>query len=64
MELIIKYRTKEDDRMVIVELTDKGRVLKDDMLEVPKKMACESGMSEEEIVKFKYYLDKMLKKFS
>lgn len=64
MELIIKYRSKEDDRVVIVELTKKGRDIKDKLLEVPKKMACVSNMSEEEAVQLKYYLDKLLKKFS
>lgn len=63
MGLIIKYRTKEDDRIVIVEVTEKGKSLKDEVLEVPKKIFCASGMSEEEAVQFKYYLDKMLKKF-
>lgn len=64
MELVTKYRTKEDDRVVIVEITEKGLTLKDKVLDIPKKMACASEMSEEEAVQFKYYLDKMLKKFS
>lgn len=64
MELVTKYRSKEDDRVVIVEITEKGLELKDKVLDIPKKMACASGMSEEEAVQFKYYLDKMLKKFS
>lgn len=63
MGLIIKYRSKEDDRIVIVELTEKGRELKDEVLEVPEKIFCSSGMSEEEAIQFKYYLDKMLKNF-
>lgn len=64
MELITKYRTKEDDRVVMVELTEKGKNLKDEVSDIPGKMACESEMSEEEITQLKYYLDKMLKKFS
>lgn len=64
MELITKYRTKEDDRVVMVELTEKGKNLKDEVSDIPGKMACESGMSEEEVTQLKYYLDKMLKKFS
>lgn len=63
MELIIKYRTKEDDRIVIVELTDKGRELKDQVLDIPEKMYCGVEMSKDEIVQLKYYLEKMLKKF-
>ncbi|MGG7059374.1 MarR family winged helix-turn-helix transcriptional regulator [Clostridium nigeriense] len=63
MELIIKYRTKEDDRIVIVELTNKGRELKDQVLDIPEKMYCGVEMSKDEIVQLKYYLEKMLKKF-
>ncbi|SFU85886.1 transcriptional regulator, MarR family [Clostridium sp. DSM 8431] len=63
MELIKKYRSKEDDRVVIVELTEKGKALKDEVLEIPRNIACASGMSEEEAIQFKYYLDKMLKRF-
>lgn len=64
MGLIIKYRTKEDDRIVIVELTEKGRALKDEVIDIPERMFCDSGMTDEEAIQFKYYLDKMLKKFS
>lgn len=63
MELITKYRTKEDDRVVIVELTEKGRELKDDILEVPEKMFCNSGMNVSEALDFKDKLYNMLKKF-
>lgn len=63
MELITKYRTKEDDRVVIVELTEKGRELKDDILEVPEKMFCNSGMDVAEALDFKDKLYNMLKKF-
>jgi len=37
--LVTKHRNREDDRTVTVTLTDKGRGLKDDMLEVPCRMA-------------------------
>lgn len=64
MDLIIKYRAKEDDRVVIVELAEKGRILKDNILEVPEKMFCSSGISESEALEFKDILDKMLKRFN
>lgn len=63
MDYITKYRTKEDDRVVMVELTDKGRALKDEVLEIPDKMSCGSKLSKEESEQLKYYLDKMLEKF-
>ena len=38
MGLIIKYRSKEDDRVVIVELTETGRKLKDEAITVPERV--------------------------
>lgn len=63
MGLVIKYRTKEDDRIVMVEITEKGRSLKDEVSDIPNQIFCASGLSEEEAIQFKYYLDKILKKF-
>lgn len=63
MGLIIKYRSKEDDRIVIIELTESGKQLKDEVIEIPEKVFCESGISEEDAVQFKYYLDKILRQF-
>lgn len=60
MGLIIKYRSKEDDRIVIVELTEEGRVLKEDILEVPDKMFCKFKGNEETLIMLKKYLDELL----
>ena len=62
MGLIIKYRSKEDDRVVIVELTDTGRKLKDEAITVPERVFCQFKISEEDAVQFNY-LDKILKSF-
>ncbi len=61
MELLIKYRSKEDDRVVTVEITDKGRERKKDILEVPDKMFCNFKGNHEDIIMLKKYLDKVLK---
>ena len=63
MGLIIKYRSKEDDRVVTVELTETGRKLKDEAITVPERVFCQFKISEEDAVQFKYYLDKILKSF-
>ena len=63
MGLIIKYRSKEDDRVVIVELTETGRKLKDEAITVPERVFCQFKISEEDAVQIKYYLDKILKSF-
>lgn len=60
MGLIVKYRSKEDDRVVIVELTEEGRVLKEDILEVPDKMFCKFKGNEETLIMLKKYLDELL----
>ena len=58
--LVTKYRSKEDDRVVIVELTDKGRNLKDDMIDVPRKAFCSLGIEKEQILELKKNLDSLL----
>ena len=63
MELIVKYRTVEDDRVVMVELTEKGRALKENITEVPKNIFCQIGMTIEESNNLKNALDKLLNKF-
>ncbi|WNF38465.1 MarR family transcriptional regulator [Bacillaceae bacterium IKA-2] len=61
MGLIIKYRTKEDDRVVIVELTEKGRLLKDDIVVVPEKLYCQFKGNPETLITLKKCLDELLK---
>ncbi|MFT8347629.1 MarR family winged helix-turn-helix transcriptional regulator [Clostridium saccharoperbutylacetonicum] len=61
--LIIKYRTKEDDRVVVVELTEEGRRLKDDILEVPENMFCKLQMSGADALELKNRLNDVLKIF-
>lgn len=63
MKLIKRYRDLHDDRVVIAELTQKGKLLKDDILEVPKQMACKVGVTLEEFKILKGSLDKLLKNF-
>lgn len=62
MELIIKYRDKNDDRVVIVELSEKGRALKEDIIDVPEQMYCMLGADVEEAVILKQLLDNLLRK--
>ncbi|MGG5461437.1 MarR family winged helix-turn-helix transcriptional regulator [Clostridium sp. B9] len=60
MELVTKYRSIEDDRVVVVELTDKGKALRERMVDVPKKAFCSLGMEREEVLKLKDSLDELL----
>ena len=63
MELIDKYRDKDDDRVVIVEVTEKGRKMKEEIIEVPEKMYCKFGKSIEDVVELKRLLDNLLATF-
>lgn len=60
--LIVRYKSAKDDRIVIVELTESGRLLKEDILEVPEKMYCNFKGNEETLIMLKKYLDEMLNK--
>ena len=61
MGLIKRYRDVNDDRVVIVELTQQGRLLKDEVTEVPREMACKINMSREDLIELKRRLDNLLK---
>ncbi|GAA0695027.1 MULTISPECIES: MarR family winged helix-turn-helix transcriptional regulator [Clostridium] len=63
MELINKYRDVNDDRVVIVEVTQKGKELKDEILEVPEQMYCKFDGNVEEAIELKKMLDKLLLRF-
>lgn len=60
MELVTKYRNKEDDRIVTVELTDKGRLLKDDIIEIPESIDTMCKGDKIDIISLKMKLDNLL----
>lgn len=60
MELIKKYRNVNDDRVVIVELTEKGRELRGKIKCVPKEIQCKINLDKEEILLLKEKLDNLL----
>lgn len=64
MELINKYRSKEDDRIVIVEITEKGKLLKEEILEVPEQIYCKLNIEAEELIVLKRQLDDILAQIS
>ena len=61
---VTRYRDPQDDRVVIVELTDSGRQLKQNMLDVPKQIACQVQLPIEDAIKLKEQLDDLLKQFN
>lgn len=60
MELVTKYRNKEDDRLVTVELTEKGKSLKEEVLDVPEKMYQICGGNDLNLLSLKNQLDSLL----
>jgi len=60
-DLIRKYRTEEDDRRVMVELTDKGAGLKDEIQMVPQALSCQFKGQEDTLKTLKKTLDILLK---
>lgn len=61
MGLIIRYRDKNDDRVVIAELTQRGLDLKEQAAEVPNKMACRINITKDQAEELKKNLDNLLK---
>lgn len=62
MGLITRYRDVKDDRVVIVELTEKGRLLKDEITCVPCEMVCKLKMPKEKLLELKEDIDELLNK--
>ncbi|MGL5717632.1 MAG: MarR family winged helix-turn-helix transcriptional regulator [Paraclostridium sp.] len=60
MNLIIKYRNKDDDRVVTVELTDKGKLMKDEILDVPNQMYSICGNNNIDLLSIKAQIDSLL----
>lgn len=58
---IKKYRNEEDDRSVTIELTEKGRGLREKLIQVPEKIYCKINGEENELYILKSHLDKLLK---
>ncbi len=64
MGLLIKYRDKSDERIVNVELTDKGRELKEEIVKVPEQVSCKINGSVEDLLILKNLLEKVLDEIS
>lgn len=60
MGLIKRYRDTNDDRVVIVELTENGRILKEEIRAVPCEMASKMKMPKDRLLELKKNLDELL----
>lgn len=57
---IKKYRSKEDDRVVIAELTEEGESLQEKAKNIPDKILCSMNIEEEKVKRLKQELDEVL----
>ena len=60
MELITRYRDSNDDRVVIAELTEKGRNLKEEIVSVHGEVFCKVNMDVKKAKELKSKLDELL----
>ena len=59
-ELVNRSRSKEDERIRLITLTDEGRKLRQQAEQVPSEMLCKSKMSIEELTALKQGCDLLL----
>ncbi|MGG7059778.1 MarR family winged helix-turn-helix transcriptional regulator [Clostridium nigeriense] len=57
---IKKYRSEDDDRVVIAELTEEGEELQEKAKNIPSKILCSMNIEEEKVKKLKNELDEVL----
>ena len=62
MELVSRIRDSKDERVVNIILTEKGRLLKEEMIEVPVEVFKNIGITQEEYHTLKNALDNLLVK--
>ncbi|MDV4151785.1 MarR family transcriptional regulator [Clostridium sp. AL.422] len=60
MDLIKRYRSENDDRVVIAELTEKGSNLQEKAKDIPDKMLCTINISKEKAIELKRSIDELL----
>lgn len=60
---ITRSRSKDDERNLIVSITEDGKKLQEKCADIPSKLACCVNFSREESQQLKTILDKMLRQF-
>jgi DNA-binding MarR family transcriptional regulator len=60
--LITRERDKQDERSVIIDLTERGKQLKEKALNIPEKLFCQAGISSEEAEDLRKQITGMLQK--
>lgn len=61
---ITRERSKEDERNLLVRITQKGEELKDRAVKIPRQMASCINLSKEDAIALKAILDKLMSQFA
>ncbi len=59
--LLTRQRNKSDERVVEISLTEKGHALQDEVANIQKRVACQTGLSTDEFEHLKHSLHKLVK---
>ncbi|WP_373230447.1 MarR family winged helix-turn-helix transcriptional regulator [Cohnella sp.] len=62
MGLLTRMRDKNDERSVIIALTERGVLLKAKALDIPEKLFCQAGVTPEEAETLRTQITSMLQK--
>jgi MarR family transcriptional regulator, organic hydroperoxide resistance regulator len=57
---LTRLRNKADERVVEITLTDKGHALQDEVANIQKRVACQTGLPPDEFDQLKYSLHKLV----
>ena len=57
---LTRQRNKSDERVVEIKLTDKGNILQDEVANIQKRVACQTGLPPDEFEKLKHSLHKLV----
>lgn|SRR6187551_229417 len=58
--LLSRQRNKTDERVVEISLTDKGNALQDEVANIQKRVACQTGLQSAEFEQLKHSLHKLV----
>lgn len=61
--LLEKFRFKEDERIVMVKLTEKGKAMKEEIIEIPERLYRNFEGDKEALFELKENLDRILEEF-
>ena len=57
---LTRLRNKSDERVVEITLTDKGQALQDEVANIQKRVACQTGLPPDEFDQLKHSLHKLV----